>query len=61
MAALPVPQLATFAVLFSDLSRDPSNDIYTNLLGPSLFNDLNNPASNTTPDAIKQQITTAGS
>ena len=61
MAALPAPQPATFAALFSDLSKDPSNGIYTNLLDPSFSIDLNTPANNTTPEAVKQQIAAAGS
>ena len=59
MAALPAPQPATFAALFSDLSKDPSNGIYTNLLDPSFSIDLNTPANNTTPEAVKQQIAAA--
>ena len=61
MAALPAPPPATFAALFSDLSKDPSNGIYTNLLDQSFSIDLNTPANNTTPEAVKQQIAAAGS
>ena len=61
MTALPTPQPATFAALFSNLSKDSSNDFYTNLLDASVFIDLSDSASNITPEAVKQQIATAGS
>ena len=61
MATIPAPRPATFAVLFSDLSKDPSNGIYTNLPDPSFSIDLSTPASGTTPEAIKQQIAVTGS
>ena len=54
MTALRAPQPATFAALLNDLSKGPSNGIYTNLLDPPFSIDLNDPTSNTTPDTIIQ-------